>query len=87
MNYTVVWVPSAQGQLAEVWMAARDREAVTVAADRLDRALADAPNGVGESRPDGYRILIELPLVAYYQVIEGDRMVRVLRLLGSRSLL
>jgi plasmid stabilization system protein ParE len=68
-------------------MSARNHEAVTAAVDRIDRALANSPNGVGESRPDGYRILIELPLVVYYQVVEGNRLVRVLRLLASRTLL
>jgi plasmid stabilization system protein ParE len=87
MNYTVIWVPSAEGQLAEIWMAAGDREAVTVASDRIERTLADAPTTAGESRPDGFRILIELPLVVYFQVIEDDRLVRVLRVVGSRTLM
>jgi plasmid stabilization system protein ParE len=87
MEYTVIWVPSAEGQLAELWMAARDREAVTLASDRIDRTLCDAPLDAGESRPDGYRILIDLPLVVYFQVIPDDRLVRVLRVIGSRSLL
>lgn len=87
MKYTVVYVPSAEDQLAEIWMAATDREAVTVASDRIDRTLADDPVDAGESRPDGYRVLIELPLVVYFHILEADRMVRVLRVIGSRSLM
>ena len=87
MKYTVVYVPSAEDQLAEIWMAATDREAVTVASDRIDRTLADDPADAGESCPDGYRVLIELPLVVYFHILEADRMVRVLRVIGSRSLM
>ena len=36
----------------------------------------------GESRPDGYRVIIELPLTAYFQVIPDDCIVKVLRVIG-----
>lgn len=29
MNYTVIWTPDAEAELAAAWMAATDREAVT----------------------------------------------------------
>jgi hypothetical protein len=44
MNYTVVWVPSAEQELAALWMAAADRDAVTRAAHEIDQQLrTDAP--------------------------------------------
>jgi len=63
MNYTVIWVPSAEDQLAAIWTASMRQAAITAAADRIDQFLGTAPNGVGESRGDGYRVLIDLPLV------------------------
>ncbi len=82
MNYTVVWVPSAEAQLAAIWMRSPDRESVTVSSARIDSLLGDSPLTEGESRPDGYRVIIELPLTAYFQVIPDDCLVKVLRLIG-----
>lgn len=86
MNFDVWWIPAAEDQLAEIWMAAADRNAVTQAADRIDTALSADPLGVGESRPDRYRVLIEMPLVVYYEVSEPDRRVRVLRVTAAGTL-
>jgi hypothetical protein len=55
---------------------------VARAADRIDQLLGTAPAGVGESRGDRFRVLIELPLTVYYEVHEADRRVQVLRVVG-----
>ena len=73
MTYQVFWVPVAEDQLADIWVNAADRSAVTRAGDRIDRLLGTSPGAVGESRPAGERILIEPPLTAYYEVIEDDK--------------
>jgi hypothetical protein len=86
MNFTVVWVPSAEDQLADLWLNARDRGALTRAADRIHRLLGTDPINAGESRPDDRRVLIELPLVVYFEISEPDRMVRVLRVISGESL-
>jgi plasmid stabilization system protein ParE len=86
MNFDVWWIPAAENQLAEIWMAATDRNAVTQAADRIDTALAADPLGVGESWPDRYRVLIDMPLVVYYEVSEPDQRVRVLRVVAAGTL-
>lgn len=39
-RYTVVWVEGAERELANLWLDATDRRAVTDAADEIDRALA-----------------------------------------------
>jgi hypothetical protein len=36
MKYTVVWKPSAEKRLAEIWMASSDRQRIADAADRID---------------------------------------------------
>lgn len=79
MNYTVVWQPTAEGQLAAAWVDAKDRRAVTRASDQIDTLLGFAPDRVGESRDAGRRVLVVLPLVATYEVEEGNKLVRVLR--------
>ena len=39
MNYTVIWTPAAEAELAAAWVAASDREAVTTAAYQLEQEL------------------------------------------------
>jgi hypothetical protein len=43
MKYTVSWLDSAHDELARIWMAAEDKEAVRAAADEIDRILAIDP--------------------------------------------
>ena len=78
MRYTVTWKRSAADELAEIWMSARDRVAVTEAADRLDAALRADPDRYGESRGGTYRVVIVSPLAVVYDVSEADRRVRIL---------
>lgn len=77
MTYTVVWRPSAEGTLAEIWTSATDRQAVTDAANAIDALLRVEPLEVGESRVANTRILTVLPLSVYYDVHEDDRLVAV----------
>jgi mRNA-degrading endonuclease RelE of RelBE toxin-antitoxin system len=77
MTYTVVWNSLAKAQLAQLWLDAPDRAAITRAADKIDRQLRASPSEIGESRTDEYRVLYELPLVVAYRVSDDDRMVTV----------
>jgi hypothetical protein len=79
MRYTVVYKPSAEQELAQSWMAAPDRQAVTEAANRVDALLATDPLGCGESRSGATRVLFEPPLMVFYEVREEDRLVEVLK--------
>jgi hypothetical protein len=87
MRYTVVWASVAKRQLADIWADAPSRREVTAAADAIDSTLGQWPLEYGESRGGNTRIAIEGPLVAYYDVQEEDRLVRVLylRFLRGRS--
>ena len=78
MRYTVVWQPAAEDRLAEIWATAKDRKAVALAANAIDKALRFRPGTFGESRDALTRILVEEPLVIVYDVSEGDRRVRIL---------
>jgi plasmid stabilization system protein ParE len=77
VNYTVVYKPAAEAELAAIWMAATDRAAVTRAADALDRRLEVTPSTVGEYRPAGRRIAYELPLGITFSVDGATRTVLV----------
>jgi plasmid stabilization system protein ParE len=77
MKFTVVWKPSAETKLAEIWTDATDRQAVSSAADSIDALLGVSPLEVGESRVSNTRILTVSPLSVYYDVYEGDRRVAV----------
>jgi plasmid stabilization system protein ParE len=77
MTYTVVWRPSAEQALAEIWISADDRQPVTDAANAIDSLLRTRPCEVGESRVANIRILRVSPLSVYYDVHEDDRLVAV----------
>lgn len=81
-SYTVTWLPSAEDQLAEVWLASADREAVRSAADSLETALSRLPNNLGEERSPGKRIALVGPLLVLFEVNDDDRRVTVLRVKG-----
>jgi hypothetical protein len=77
MKYTVVWKPAAEQELAALWNAATDRNALTAAAHQIDQILKVKPEEAGESRPAGTRILVVPPLVVRYKVELGDCLVSV----------
>ncbi len=62
MRYMVLWTPTAERFLAEIWLDATDRNAVTQAAHALDQALRNDAHLCGESREGDLRILFEPPL-------------------------
>jgi len=79
MIYEVNWIPDAEKDLAEIWLAAPDRNAVTRAAHLLDEALLRNPLAAGESRQSTVRrIAFEFPLGIEFEVIVDDQKVRVL---------
>jgi hypothetical protein len=80
MRFTVTWIPSGQDELAALWVEADpgDRARITAAANAIDARLQVDPQSAGESRPDGRRILYELPLAVIFEVKELDRIVTVL---------
>ena len=78
MNWQVIWVPSAEQDLAAAWLSAPDRDAVTAAAHQIDQRLQTDPDQQGESRPQGRRILFEPPLGVLSKVRPRTRTVYVL---------
>ena len=78
MRYTVVYDPSAEDQLMDIWMQAPNRRAVRNASDDIDRRLKRSPDNVGYS-VGSYRRLTIYPLAVEFVVSPLDRMVRVLK--------
>jgi hypothetical protein len=78
MRCTVTWLTSTQNALALLWVQGPDRQAITDAADEIDRLLLDEALDVGEELGD-YRRLRVPPLEVVYSVSPDDRLVQVLR--------
>jgi hypothetical protein len=78
MRYTVVYLPAAKAQLANLWSRAVDRQAVADASDRIDLALRDDP----DSKATPFRqfhVYVDHPLAVLVHIDPGDRMVRVVQ--------
>ena len=75
--YTVVWHEDALADLAGLWTAAQDRQAITDAVLRVDRVLRNDPNSKGVDFY-GDRLLIASPLAVIYTIREHDRLAEVL---------
>ena len=79
MRYTVVWSETAILQLAAIWNSAGDRNAVAAAQHQIDRSLRTNPPRNAD--PDTGRETIDVfPLRATFEVIDLDRLLRVLLL-------
>ncbi len=79
MNYTVTYKPSAEQELADIWMNAPNRQAVTEAAHRIDFLLKTKPHEQGESRDGNTRIMFERPLAVDFEIHDEDCRVEVLK--------
>jgi plasmid stabilization system protein ParE len=78
MRFTVTWHPTAEAELAEIWLHASDQASVTQAANRIDQTLATRPLSQGDDFY-GDRILVVLPLAVTYTVSGPDLSVQILQ--------
>jgi hypothetical protein len=76
MRYTVIWTPDALDQLADVWLRATNRNAVTRAAYHIDQILRDDPGTKGVDFY-GDRLLVVTPLQVIFVIRPDDRLVEV----------
>lgn len=77
--FDVEWVESAVFRLADAWTEADSlrRNEITKASHLIEKTLQIAPQDAGESRAQGWRILIELPLAVTYEVDLTSRKVLI----------
>jgi hypothetical protein len=78
VNFMVEWRPDAQQDLAAIWLAAPDRNAITAAAHAIDQTLAVDPDTVGRAVFDTVRQYNHPPLAVEFEVIHADMRVWVL---------
>ncbi len=79
MKWTATYKPSAEQELAALWINAPVRQAVTEAANRIDRLLQSDPHNLGESREGAVRIHFERPLAIQFEIHDQDCLVEVLK--------
>lgn len=84
MNYTVVWRPQAEQELAQLWLAAPDRARVTAAVHRIEQLLGDDALHQGRWLYGTTRVLIDPPIAVAYEVIEDDKRANVLAVWHER---
>ena len=75
---TVIWVPTALDELAEIWMQGdtAQRNAINTATNLIDEELATDPHLKGESRSKGRRIFFAPPLGIFFKIMHQDMLVR-----------
>lgn len=81
---TVVWVPSAERELADIWLSAPLRDHVTAAVNAIDSALSDDAELFGSPLTEGLYAINELPLRVLFEILDEDRLVRVLMVKETR---
>jgi hypothetical protein len=74
----VRWTPTAEQELADIWLKTSDRMAVTLASNTIDRLLAQDPERRGIPRFDTVRTFAIHPIVVDFEVIDQDLTVYVL---------
>ncbi len=78
MSYHSEWTSEAENDLASLWNAAPDRNAVTAAAAWLDARLAADPLHFGQPWTSSvHRIAVRDPIGVEFEVIEDDKRVIV----------
>jgi len=78
MKYSIVWQSRAEQDLAALWLSASDRSEINSACNRIEQLLQNRPATVGEWLYGTTRVLIVVPLAVAFDVIEDDKVVRVL---------
>jgi hypothetical protein len=78
MNYRVEWTVEAENDLAALWNAATDRNAITAASDWLERHLTRDPLNFGQPWVSSvHRIAVRDLIGIEFEVIEDDKLVLV----------
>ena len=83
MPYDVAWSPEAESDLARIWLAEKDRDSVTRASHRIDVALQSGPLP-GHLQSEGLYRICDAPLVAYYEIAQHMRKIKVTNVLAYR---
>lgn len=77
MKFTVAWTPKATAELAELWLSASDKQAMTESARLLDRRLADKPLDERHEIVRGRGTAVRVPLGVDFQIDVAKQIVVV----------
>ena len=83
--YTVKLLPSAEDDLADIWLRSPDPAAVTQADTTADQLLCRDPFGCGTLVAEGLYRLIVSPLVFYYEIDSAQQLVEVSAIREART--
>ena len=84
--FRVLWWDDALTDLAQLWIDAEDKAAVTNAASKTDLMLVTEPASKGEDVAEGLRRLEVGPLRVYFQIADDERIVEIVAVkLGARE--
>ena len=84
MSFTVEWRPSADDELARLWVDHPAERNQIAAAAALDTALRRDPSALGESRAGAARVACEGPLAIAFDVFPNQHRVLVKAVWRSR---
>jgi hypothetical protein len=76
---TVVWVSDAESELAEIWLASSSRDRIASASHAIDVVLGQDAESVSSPLAEGMRVFEQPPLRVLFEIVDEDRMVRVLK--------
>jgi mRNA-degrading endonuclease RelE of RelBE toxin-antitoxin system len=79
MNFRVAWDRRALRELADVYLNARDRKAVALAANVIERMLMLDPHNEGKPRGRKFRRLFVTPITVEYRIDDRNRLVTIFR--------
>ena len=82
---TVVWVESAEQELASIWMAMPNRNKIALATHEIDQALKRDAIGEGIELCEGLYAIQRGPLRAIFEFSPDDEIVRVVKVKPSGS--
>jgi hypothetical protein len=77
MRYRVFWTPDAENDLATLWLDAADRDEIARVSNQIDNLLGEDAHLQGELREEISRVLILLPFVVEFDVVEVGQAVFV----------
>ena len=84
MKWTVVWVDNSENELADIWLQAEDRNAITAASHRIEQELQHHADQKGEDFY-GDRILQDGPLAVVYELRPDDLLVRIMQVMRIKG--
>lgn len=84
IHFQVDWTRDALDDLADLWLRAADRNAVTLAAAIIDQSLGESPHDWGTELSEGLREFIAPPLRVLFTIDDAAQMVDVARVLPFR---